>query len=279
VHAHVGGDLVPADEAGVGVRDGGFVDADAVVVRARAYGGDLLRWPAVHDRLEDACEAHDLRPPPAADLRDRIDATLDANDLADARVRLSVTRGAGRGPTVVVVVDPLPRGGRGGRTAYAGPAALVTAETRRVPPSAVPMARYTHCRLDRARATREAAAVGADGALLRDARGLVVGTVDADLLFVAGDSLRTPRLDVPGGVVREAVIDLAVDEGIPVRRGQFEPGTVRAADEAFLTNPTYGVRPVGSVDGREVGAGPVTTLLARLFDDLVEREHYAAGAA
>jgi branched-chain amino acid aminotransferase len=275
VDAYVDGDLVPARSAGVPVRDAGFVDGDAVAVRARAYGGTVFRWSAVADRLTAACDAHDVDAPPTADLRAAVRETLAANDLADARVRLSVTRGSGRGPRVVVVADPLPRGGRSDRTAYAGPAALITADARQIPPSAVPMARYTHNRLDRARAAREAAAVGADGALLRDASGAVVGTADADVAFVAADSLRTPRLgEVGGGVVHEAVLDLAVEEGIPVRRGNFEPGAIRGADEAFVANPTYGVRPVASVDGREVGAGPVTTLLERLFDDLVERDHY-----
>lgn len=272
---YVDGDLVPAASAGVPVRDAGFVDGDAVAVRARTYGGVVFRWSAVADRLAAACDAHDVDAPPAADLREAIRETLVANDLADARVRLSVTRGSGRGPRVVVVADPLPRGGRSGRTAYAGPATLVTAETRAIPPSAVPLARYTHNRLDRARAAREAAAVGADGALLRDASGTVVGTADADVAFLAADSLRTPRLGEAGGVVREAVLDLAADEGIPIRRGSFEPGVIRGADEAFVTNPTYGIRPVASVDGRDVGGGPVTTLLERLFDDLVEREYYA----
>jgi branched-chain amino acid aminotransferase len=274
VYVHVDGELVPAREAGVGVRDGGLVEGDAAAVRARSYGGRVFRWDGVAERLLAAARAHDLEPPPADDLRARIGATLDANDLADARVRLSVTRGAGRGPGVVVVADPLPRGGRSDRTAYAGPADLITADARRIPPAAVPLARYTHNRLDRARASREAARAGVDGALVRDLAGAVVGAADADLLFVAGDSLRTPRLDEPGGVVRDALLDLAVDEGIPVARGEFEPAEVRAADEAFLANPTYGVRPVSSIDGTDVGGGPVTTLLARLFDGLVEREYY-----
>lgn len=275
MYVHVDGDLVSAGEAGVAVRDGGFVDGDAVAVRARAYGGRVFRWAGVADRLAAAADAHGLDAPPAADLRRRVAATLDANDLADARIRLSVTRGTGRRPgSVVVVVDPLPRGGVSGRTAYAGPADLITADTRRVPARSVPLARYTHNRLDRARATREATAAGVDGALLVDLEGSVVGTADADLLFVASDSLRVPRLDEPGGVVRETLLDLAVEEGIPVGRGQVDPADVRAADEAFLANPTYGVRPVASLDDVPIGDGPVTTLLARLFAALVEREHY-----
>jgi branched-chain amino acid aminotransferase len=49
---------------------------------------------------------------------------------------------------------------------------------------------------------------------------------------------------------------------------------VRRADEAFLTNTTWELRPVASVDGHPVGGGPVTRLMTRLFDEQVERRHY-----
>ena len=82
------------------------------------------------------------------------------------------------------------------------------------------------------------------------------------------------------GVTRDVVLDLAREEGIPVREGTFTPDDVRGAAEVFLTNTTWELRPVATVDGIDCGGGPVTTLLSRLFDERVEREHYddATGA-
>lgn len=54
---------------------------------------------------------------------------------------------------------------------------------------------------------------------------------------------------------------------------------MRDANEAFLTNSTWELRPVETVDGIEVGDGPVTKLLSRLYDDYVERRHYGGDGA
>jgi len=118
---HVDGDLVPAREATVSVDDRGFRYGDAAFETLRAYGGTVFAWDAHVERLERTCELlsleHGLA---AADLQARIDETLAANDLADAYVRLSITRGVQPGkltpdpevdPTVVVYVKPLPRAG------------------------------------------------------------------------------------------------------------------------------------------------------------------------
>ena len=82
------------------------------------------------------------------------------------------------------------------------------------------------------------------------------------------------------GVTRATVIDIAQEEGIPVEEGTYTPDAVREADEVFLTNSTWELRPVSSVDGIDVTgdgsgtAGPLTTLLSRLFDRHVEERHY-----
>ena len=99
----------------------------------------------------------------------------------------------------------------------------------------------------------------------------------SNLFFVDDEGLHTPIDDLPllPGVTRSVVTDLIEAEtDIPLRRGRYAPEDVREAAEAFLTNTTWEVRPVETVDGVEVGGGPVTNLLARLFDQLVERRHY-----
>jgi branched-chain amino acid aminotransferase len=235
---HVDGDLVPAGEASVPVSDRGFRYGDAAFETVRVYGGTLFRWDAHLDRLADTCEILSLDHGLAReDLRTRVEAVLDANGLADASVRLSITRGPDDGgivpeeeidPTVVVTCRPLPRGGRGSEPTWDGPATLQTVKTRRPP--------------DRA--------------------------------------LHTPSLDGPvlPGVTRDVVLDLARSEGVPIRTGRYTPDDVRSADEVFITSSTREIRPVGTVDGIEIDDGPVTPLLSRLYDALVERECYATGS-
>jgi branched-chain amino acid aminotransferase len=283
---HVDDELVPADDATVSVRDRGFMYGDAAFETLRAYGGDVFRWADHAARLADTCETlgmdHGLSD---ADLKRRIDETLDANGLDDAYVRLSVTRGEQPGrltpavdvdPTVVVVVEALPRGGVDGEAVWDGPATLQTVKIRRTPDRSLPATAKTHNYLNGILARAELRVTGADEAVMLDADGRIAEGATSNLFFVRDDALCTPSLDGPvlPGVTRGTVLDIADEEGLPVREGSFTPDDLRAASEAFVTNTTWEVRPVATVDGIDVGGGPVTELLARLFDARVEATHY-----
>ncbi|MFC6615444.1 aminotransferase class IV [Halopenitus salinus] len=285
---HVDGDLVPADEATVNVRDRGFMYGDAAFETLRAYGGTVFEWEAHADRLANTCEAlaldHGLT---RRGLKSRIDRTLEANDLEDAYLKLSVSRGVQPGtldpdpevdPTVVVYARPLVRGGLDGEPVFEGPATVRTVETRRVPDACLPATAKTHNYLPGILARIEAreADPDADEALLCDADGHLAEGATSNVFFVSGNVLRTPSLDGPvlAGITRRVVLDLAAEEGIPIEEGTCDPADVREADEAFLTNTTAEVRPIGTVDGVAVGGGPVTQLLSRLFDRQVERACY-----
>jgi branched-chain amino acid aminotransferase len=288
---HVDGRLVPATDASVGVHDRGLTLADAGVEVLRAYGGCPFVLDAHLARLGRVCDALSIPAPPRADLAERVRATLDANPFGDALVRLSVTRGPARdrsralpardraAPTVVVTADPLPRGGLSGTRAWTAPATVATVDVRPVPDDAVPSAAATHARLDRVRA-RRAVPGDAHEALLVDAAGEVRGGAGTDLLFVDGNALHVRRDGDgdPAGArpTRRVVTSLASEEGIPVRRGRRSPSDVRDADEVLLVGPRTEVRPVTRVDDVELDRGPVTRLLARLFDERVERACYAA---
>jgi branched-chain amino acid aminotransferase len=281
----VDGEIVPADEATVSVEDRGFQYGDGAFETLRAYGGEIFEWDAHADRLDRTCEAlsldHGLD---REDLRERIDETLAANDLADAYVKCSITRGSQPGkltpqpdvdPTVVVYVTELPRGGVDGEPVWKEPATLQTVKTRRVPDSALPATAKTHNYLNGILARAELIE-GSDEALMRDTDGAVVECAASNLFFVHDDALHTPsaQRDLLPGITRRVVIDLAEDAGVPVRTGTYEPADVREAREAFVTNTTWEVRPVDAVDGISVGGGAVTELLSRLFDELVEERHY-----
>ena len=117
---HVNGDLVPEGEATVPVRDRGFMYGDGVFETLRVYGGEPFEWRAHRERLDRGARRLGLADAVPADLRERVDETLAANDLRETYLKTAVTRGAQPGtltpdpdvdPTVVVYVSPLGRGG------------------------------------------------------------------------------------------------------------------------------------------------------------------------
>ncbi len=282
---HVDGELVPASEATVRVDDRGFRYGDAAFETLRAYGGTIFEWDAHADRLEQTCETLDLdHGLSRAELRSRIDETLSANELEDAYVRLSITRGVQPGkltpdpdvdPTVVVYVGSLPRGGLDGKAVWDGPAVLETVDTQRISNEAMPASAKTHNYLNGILARQELEA--GDEALLCDGEGYVAEGSTSNVFFVDDGVLHTPATDGPvlPGITRRVVLECAIDAGIPVEEGQYRLERLRDADDVLLTNTTWELRPVASIDGITVdGDDRILEALSRLYDERVEDRCY-----
>ncbi|MEF8772516.1 aminotransferase class IV [Halodesulfurarchaeum sp.] len=282
---HVNGELVPAEAATVNVADRGFQYGDAAFETLRAYGGTLFKWNAHLERLQTTCEKLGMPAVIPDDLHERVEETLDANDLEDGYVRVSITRGIQPGaltpkpdidPTIVVIVKELPRAGVEGEPRWDGPAVVETVETRRNHPDAIPPGLKTHNYLNgvlaRLELRNEDGTVAADDALLLDTAGYVAEGTTANVFFVENGVLHTPSLEgaILAGVTRGVVLDLAADLDIPVETGRYRPERLAEADELFLTNTTGEVWPVGELDGEQFAVGPVTEQLAKAYDELIE---------
>ena len=286
---HVDGQLVPRSEATVSVEDRGFRYGDAAFETTRAYGGDVFRWPSHVRRLRRTCETLGMPAAVPDDLAVRVADTLEANGLRDGYVRVSISRGVMPGkltpttdidPTVVIYVRGLPRGGTAGGSVWDGPAVVQSVTTRRIPDPALPADAKTHnyvngilARLELRRARNDD--YEPDEALMRDVDGKVAEGATSNLFFVDDGVLKTPAEgSLLPGITRETVLELADEDGFPVETGRYTLEDVRGADEAFLTNTTWEVRPIEAVDDIGVGGGPMTDLLARLYDELVEARCY-----
>lgn len=281
---HVNGDLVPAAEATISVEDRGFLHGDAAFETVRAYGGSVFAWDAHRERLENTCASLGMADAVPADLRDRVRETLAANEFENAALRVSVTRGVQPGtfpprsdvnPTVIVLARPLPRGGLKGESVWEEPATVATIETGRTDSAAIHTGRRTHGYLNGILAGVEPDRQ-VDDALFFDADGAILKGATSDLFFVENGTLKTPREgEFLPEVTRSVVLDIASEESFPVEEGRYDADTVRRADEVFLTNTTWEVRPVGKLNRRNMEVGPITRLLSRLFRKRIESEHYA----
>lgn len=283
---HVDGDLLDRARATVHVDDRGFRYGDGAFETCRAYGGEVFLWDRHLERLETTCETLGMPGAVPTDLLERVDETLEANGLSDAYVRVSVTRGVQPGtlapaedvvPTVVVSVKPLPRGGVGGDPIWDGPATVRTVETRHIPDAAVPVDAKTHNYLNGILARLELRDLepDADEAITRDTDGYLAEGTTSNLFFVDDGTLRTPAEGtILPGITRAVVLDAAATLDVDVETGRYEPSDVSSADEAFVTNTTWEIRPIGRFDGEPVGGGPVTDRLRSAYDELVESRCY-----
>src|SRR6478672_443075 len=92
--AWVNGEFGDEDQATVSIRDTGLLHAAGVFTTMRSYGGKVFRLADHLKRLRDSCEALFI---PLQYKNEQLSAAADEllkrNELSDARLRLTVTRG------------------------------------------------------------------------------------------------------------------------------------------------------------------------------------------
>jgi len=276
------GRLVPAFRARVSVFDRGFLFGDGVYETMRAYAGRPFRLAQHLDRLGASAWRLDLRLPGGRRGAARaVRSVLAANRLGDARVRVTVTRGAGPAelgktaparPTMLAVAvpysPPSPREYREG-------VGVILARTRRNPREALDPAIKSNNLINNMLAKMEAARAGARDAIFLNIAGHLAEGSTSNVFLVDGGVLMTPALScgILPGVTRAAVIGLARRMGMVVREGRFTPHDLARADEVFLTASTVELLPVGRIGRRRLPAArPVTARLLAGYRALVARE-------
>ena len=278
------GELLPRSEARVPIDDRGFLYGAACFETLRAHGGAIFRLDRHLDRLEAGLRAMGVEAPPRAELQAAIAATLEANALPEARVRLTVSAGTGGArpgldpggaPLVLVTVQPLPE-------APAPARALVARGARITSDRPLPFAKTVNY-LGPLIALEEARRAGLDQALLLDLDGDVVEASTANVFALIGGEgervLVTPPLEAGAlpGVTREAVLDCAREFGIEAAERRLPLAELLTASEALLTNSIVGVQPLAEVcDGERSyefeAPGPVTRALSEAYGAAVARE-------
>jgi branched-chain amino acid aminotransferase len=126
-------------------------------------------------------------------------------------------------------------------------------------------------------ATREASLAGYEEAILLDTEGYVSEGAGENIFIVKNGVLCTPPLSsaVLAGITRDSVIQIARDQGVPVKEEKFTRDAMYLADELFLSGTAAEVTPVREVDNRRIGKGepgPVTKRLQEVFFRAVRGE-------
>ncbi|HUD73241.1 MAG TPA: aminotransferase class IV [Dongiaceae bacterium] len=280
----VNGRPLPEAEASIPIDDRGFLFGDALFESMRAYGGVVFRLDRHLERLAQGAAIAGFEAMPGAALLAREVATvLAVNELRDARVRLTMTRGRGRPGDYVGVAGPPNRVVQA--TAFTGPdparqrdgVAVSVAARRAVPAASLDPSIKTTSRMVSVLARREAAAVGAFEAILLDLDDRVTEGTASNLFVVERGALVTPPVGGTAlpGVTRAAVMEAAVEAGIAAGEAPITLGRLLGADEVFLTNSSWEVMPVVRVDAAVVGEGrpgPVSGRLLERYRALVRRE-------
>jgi D-alanine transaminase len=100
--------------------------------------------------------------------------------------------------------------------------------------------------------------------------GVITECACSNVFFVIGDVIHThPESEIIlSGITRKNVLRLARQEGIKVSESALPESRLKDITEAFVTNTSFEIAPVISIENRTVGKGipgPVTKLLKQKF--------------
>ena len=273
----INGKLYDKEDAKISVYDHGLLYGDGVFEGMRSYGGKVFRMQEHLDRLWDSAKGIWLEIPMTKEaLAQAVNDTLKANSIQDGYIRLVITRGAGTlgldpnktsNPQVIIITDSITMYPA---EMYENGLTIITSSVLRNHPAALSPRIKSLNYLNNILAKIEGLQAGCVEALMLNHKGEVAECTGDNLFLVRDGVLQTPPLDagILEGITRNAVIELALEQNIPVREMALTKHDVYIADECFLTGSAAEVIPVVKVDSRVIGngtPGPISRQLKEKF--------------
>ncbi len=280
---HVGGELLPREEAKISVFDSLAQGGDGVWEGLRIYDGKVFALDAHLDRLLDSAHAMAFVGIPTRDeIKTAIFETLKANGMRDqVHIRLTLSRGKKvtssmnphvnqYGTCLIVLAEwkaPIYE---------SSGVRLVTSAIRRNPAQCVDSKIHHNNLINNILAKIEANVAGVDDAIMLDIFGFVSETNATNIFIIKKGEVLTPHADscLPG-ITRGNVIHLARANDIPLVERNVSLTEVYTADEMFTTGTVGELSPVLEVDGRQIGngkPGPMTGRLQELYAEMTSSE-------
>ncbi len=282
------GELVPESEAGIPIRDRGFIYGDAVFDAARTFNGVPFKLAEHVKRLYDSLRYIRIDPGIGMGEMEEWSRRVVAHNYPllppgqDMWVMQRVTRGIEGGPsanpggesapTVLIETHAIPFASRA--PLYRDGARVTTPSVPRVPPRFMSPRAKTHNYLNLVLGDLEAQGTdpGSWAVLLDEAGNLTEGR-GSNIFLVKDGTVATPQGQyVLEGITRRTALDIASGLGLETAERDLDLFDAYTADEAFLTSTSLCICPVSSVNGASIGdgkpPGPVTRRLMRAFSDL-----------
>jgi branched-chain amino acid aminotransferase len=205
-------------------------------------------------------------------IADAVYQTLNANELKDARIRLTATSGAMNAeqsePTLLITAvsfEPYPKD-------YYNKGIMVVLNSYRQNPQDVLAGHKTTSYFSRIFALRLAHQKRAAEALWFTTDGLLAEGCVSNVFLVKNSVVYTPSLKtgILPGIARRTVLNLAAKNSIKVEEKELGIEELLSADEVFITNVIMLVLPVIKIEAHDIGSakpGPVTKKISAFYTE------------
>jgi branched-chain amino acid aminotransferase len=292
--AYFNGDYVPESQVLVPFRDRSWIFGDGAFDVARTFNGRVFRLEEHVERLYRSLKY--LRIDPGLSPAEMIEISREVigrnvhllGPDEDYWVAQRISRGVQKadgdlwdhyGPNVIVECRPLPLKARA--RLFRDGIDVIIPSVRRTPPESLTPRAKTHNYLNVIAGDLEVHARDPEAwAVLLDVNGNLCEGLGSNVFVVKDGRLLTPRERfVLPGVSRQAVIDLAEQEGLPLVETDIDLYDAYNAEEMFLTSTSLCACPVRSVNGAAIGdgkvPGPVSERLMSAYAALVDCDFVA----
>jgi branched-chain amino acid aminotransferase len=274
--------FLPIKEATISVLDRGFTLGDGLFETLRAYGGIVFRLKDHLERLFHSSQKIFLEIPYSKErLGDIVYETLIKNQLQEAYIRITITRGEGLPglsfpenpkPTIVVFAkefSTLPKEyyEHGIKIATFPYSATQTATLNPQVKSCNYLSQIVIKELAKQKEAFE-------GIILEDDKKVTEGTV-SNIFVIKDGNLKTPPLSpfILPGITRKVILELASKALISCEETQLTVENIYQADEVFIVNTGIEILPVSHADSNKIGngyPGEITKALSLAFFKTVE---------
>ena len=271
------------DKANISVLDRGFTYGDGLFETMRVYSGKIFRLEHHLDRLFQSARSIFIELPITRnEIRSAIYAALKLNGLSNSIVRLTVTRGEldsgvnvdySSPPTIVILVKPVKAISKKtykegiGIKLYKKSAIRTQGISNKIK-----SCNYLSNIILRENALKENFF---EAVLLDHNHNVTEGTI-SNIFIIKNNQLKTPILNefVLSGIIRQAILDLCLENNIPFKEDRITERELYEADELFLTNSAIEILPVRNINHHKLknrGMRPMTKhihmLLLKSFEE------------
>ena len=265
------------DKANISVLDRGFTHGDGLFETMRVYSGKIFRLEHHLDRLFQSARSILIELPITRnEIRSAIYAAIKLNGLSNSIVRLTVTRGEldsgvnvdySSPPTIVILVKPVKaisiktyKEGIGIKL-YKKSAIRTQGISNKIK-----SCNYLSNIILRENALKENFF---EAILLDHNHNVTEGTI-SNIFIIKNNQLKTPITNefVLSGIIRQAILDLCLENNIPFKEDRITERELYEADELFLTNSAIEILPVRNINHHKLknrGTRPMTKYIHMLL--------------
>ena len=241
MYVFLNGKLAEESKAQISIWERGFLFGDGIFETLRSYNGKLFLLTEHLERLFNSAKALNLKLDfSPSQIEQACNQLLEANQLKDARIRITLSRGRYEGrleleensSTFLITARALPPPDKEPKSFK-----LVRVNFTLSPD--YPLARHkTLSYLPYLYAYQQARSQNADEGLLFSTNGFILETSKANLFFLKDQKLKTPSLELPllPGITRAKVIEIAQKLGLEVEESFYREEELFQAQAIFLTN-------------------------------------------